>query len=66
MKNYVTYEEFLPVLKSSRTLTVTTEYNRPDTQTPFVNSAVLHRLEEEGRIRDTKVGPGKHLVELVR
>jgi len=66
MKNYVTYEEFLPVLKSSRTLTVTTDYNRPDTQVPFLNRVVLHRLQEEGRITDTKVGPGKHLVELVR
>lgn len=66
MKNYSTYEEFLPVLKSSRTLTVTTDYSRPDTFIPFVNSIVLNRMKSEGRIRDTKVGPGKYLVELLR
>lgn len=66
MKNYVTYEDFLPALKSSRTLTVTTDYNRPDSETPFVNAIVLNRMKSEGRIKDTKIGAGKHLVEMLR
>lgn len=59
MKNYVTYEDFLPVLKSNKTLTITTEYNRPDTMTPFVNTVVISRLLSEKKISVTKVGPSR-------
>lgn len=66
MKNFVTYEEFLPALKSTRTLTVTTEYSRPDTTTPFLNTVVLNRVLSEGVARAEKVGVGKYRVELVK
>lgn len=66
MKNFVTFEEFLPALKSSRTLTVTTEYSRPDTTTPFVNSIVLNRAVSEGLAQSEKVGVSKFQVKWVK
>ena len=59
MKNYATYEDFLPVLKSTKVLTVTTDYARPETGVPFVNTVVLHRLQSEGKIKVTKLGPNR-------
>lgn len=59
MKNYVTYEDFLPVLKTSKVLTVTTDYSRPETGVPFVNKIVLNRLQSEGNAVVTKVGPNR-------
>lgn len=66
MKNFVTLEDFLPEIKSTRVLTVSTDYNRPDTLTPFVNSIVLNRLVREGTVKSQKVGVGKFKVELVK
>ena len=59
MKNYATYEEFSSVLKTSKVLTVTTDYNRPETQVPFVNRVVLNRLSSEGKVAVTKTGPNR-------
>lgn len=59
MKNYATYEEFAPALKTSKVLTVTTDYSRPETQIPFVNSVVLNRLSSEGKVTVTKTGPNR-------
>lgn len=66
MKNFVTVEDFLPEIKSTRVLTVSTDYNRPDTTTPFLNRVALHRLEREGVVTSQKVGVGKFKVELVK
>ena len=66
MKNCVTVDDFLPELKSTCVLTVSTDYSRPDTLTPFLNSVVLHRLEREGVVKSQKVGVGKFKVELVK
>lgn len=66
MKNYVTEAEFLPTLKSSRTLTVTTDYNRVDTETPFVNRIVLNKLHRDCDIEiEDAPGPYHYKVTLV-
>lgn len=63
MKNYLTEADFLPNLPRNRAITVTTDYIRPDTETPFVNSVVLRKLSREGRIQVEKVkGPYKYRV----
>lgn len=64
MKNFTTYEEFLPVLKSSGNLVITTDYNRPDSFLPFVNGVVLNRMKSEGLVSVDKVGPGRVKVAL--
>lgn len=66
MKNFTTYEDFLPELKANRTLVVTTDYSRPDTDTPFLNRVVLNRLKSEGVVKSTSLGVGRHKVEFIR
>lgn len=54
MKNYLTEAEFLPVLKR-KGITVTTDYNRVETEIPFVNRIVLRKLESDCRVEVEKV-----------
>lgn len=55
MKNYTSESEFLPTLKSGRSVTVTTDYNRPETEIPFVNSIVLRKLQSDCEVEVEKL-----------
>ncbi|MCA1800423.1 MAG: hypothetical protein LC650_03945 [Actinobacteria bacterium] len=55
MKNFLTEAEFLPTLKSGRSVTVTTDYNRPETEVPFVNRIVLNKLQSDCVVEVEKV-----------
>lgn len=66
MKNYVSYEDFLPDIKSQKTVVITEEYTRVDSEIPFLNRVVRHRMESEGVIRSEKVGPGLRKVVWVK
>jgi len=50
MKNFVDEKDFLPELKGTKGITVTTDYGRVDTTVPFVTTPLLHRLRDEKRI----------------
>lgn len=54
MKNYLTEAEFLPTLKR-KGITVTTDYNRPETEIPFVNGIVLRKLQSDCRVEVEKM-----------
>ncbi len=54
MKNYLTEAEFLPVLKR-KGLIVTTDYNRVETEIPFVNRIVLNKLQSDCQVEVEKV-----------
>jgi len=54
MKNFLTEAEFLPTLKSGRSITVTTDYNRVRTEIPFVNTVVLRKLQSDCRVEVEK------------
>jgi len=64
MKNFVTYDEFLPEIKSTKTLVVTSEYNRVDTETPFLNKMVIDRLVREGKVEAEKIGSQRFKVSI--
>lgn len=49
--NYVTAEDFRKALDKAGSLTVTTDYNRLDWNTPFVPSHVLSRFSKVKKVR---------------
>lgn len=58
MKNFTTYEDFLPEIKSQKTLVLSTDYGRVDFETPFLNRVVLNRMKSEGLVTVESAGPG--------
>jgi len=44
MENYVHINDFLPVIESRKEVVVSTNYNRDEKSTPFVNSSILSQL----------------------
>jgi len=48
MENYVHINDFLPVIESRKEVVVSTNYNRDEKSTPFVNSSILSQLEHKG------------------
>lgn len=66
MKNFLTEADFLPELKTGKSLTVTTDYNRIDTSIPFVNRVVLNKLQSDYLIEvDKDKGAYKYKVRLI-
>jgi len=48
MENYVHLNDFLPVIESRKEVVVSTNYNRDEKTTPFVNSSILSQLKTKG------------------
>ena len=55
MKNFLTEADFLPQLKSKGSITVTTDYDRPDKNIPFLNKVVMKKLSDDYLIEVEKV-----------
>jgi hypothetical protein len=55
MKNYVTEQDFMPDLEEQGTIVVTTQYNRPDSWIPFLNTVVIGKLRGRKEIKVEKL-----------
>jgi len=55
MKNFLTEADFLPQLKSQGSITVTTDYDRPDKNIPFLNTVVMKKLADDYLVQVEKV-----------
>lgn len=64
MKNFMEESDLLPVLKSTKTVRVTTDYGRFDSLTPYANGMLLKRLQKAGKISQRKISAGVYEVSL--
>lgn len=55
MKNYITEQDIADDLQENQQMVVTTEYNRPDSWVPFLNTIVINKMESEKKIAVQKL-----------